>query len=254
MMTFIPSNYIDAAHPAAVCRGPGDGAANHELIGAGDNRSFGFNHTAVTLDRYRTLQRALVLETESPDGAHSFDVVPGSSEVAVGASESYLARAYNRPGSGALDHGVLNRIDPSDYDETLEDCHLRHGYAIGTGEGVSPPTSHTVADHLGSVHFDGVVSNKLISPSPTIDWKLRVAIDTQNEDVPRVRVIGSRDQFPAYEIYVDGHAVYTWAPGNRKASELPVVSFGASDIVGLVINRFTSSDWCELRDGGAFCQ
>jgi hypothetical protein len=78
------------------------------------------------------------------------------------------------------------------------------------------------------VRFEGDVRNPLVPPefTPGITWDFFVTIDVTNPTIPRYRVQGDHDGFPAYELYVEHRRVHHFAP--ESADEIDKL-FGEMD-------------------------
>lgn len=241
-MTFIPSNYIDASIlwrqfpipipsgflPGTACTQPGTDVSRI-LIGAGDDRGYSFAAASAPTKPYRTLQKVTIVVVDKGTTKEFKAEAPAN---ANGISESYVKQ---RPGSGgALNHGTSGRIDPSDNDNdgVLGDCFLKHASHLGSTADMITPTVDQVSATRGRVTLKGSAKNGLIPLSPAIDWNLTLDLEV-GMPAPRVFINGSRDQFPAYEIYVNSQRVYEFAPGSLGAAQIPVLRFGALDLAGL---------------------
>jgi hypothetical protein len=239
MMTFIPSNYIDASvasrlAPVQLPRQlwvPGTwctrAATQYVLIGAGDNR--GYNPVAANSPAkpYKTLQKAsLVVIDKFTHKEYELE----NEQINIGRSRSYVKTQFGN--GGALNNGVQGRIDPQDNDTTLNDCRLLHQNEQSPTTGIELPANTHVSPTRERVVLKGRSANALVPFSPSIDWNINVDIETATP-TPRVYVHGTKDQFPAYEIYVNNQPVYRFAPTGLSPSELPVTMFGAADLLGL---------------------
>jgi hypothetical protein len=231
MMSFIPSNYLTAdvlyvtMHPQAVCQGP-DGLP-HTLVGEGDNR--GFDPTAALRDEYRSLQRVTLIEDNDAEVTEIREL-PGSAWANIGTSESYVAYGYFMGERiGALEDD--GRIGVNDDDGVYNDCILHHGHAEGVGN-VPPPTVGPGNDGTMIVRLRASVRNGLITVSPRIDYDVMMAFSVSGAD-PTVTITGKRDNFPAYEIYVNYDPVYEFAPAGLASTQLPVLDFGPWALKGL---------------------
>ena len=263
-MTFIPSNYIDGPpvpHPSLSCLRPVPtepaGYQSLTVIGGGDNRSFDPESSS-----YRTLQYVELLEYADDLGRHQLRVVAGSARSDSGISTSYVKDGWERPEPadgplplGALNHGVLGLIDPSDDDGVLQDCALKQDAHQGTTNNLRPPSTRVVGDRL-QVTLKGSARNGLVALSPTIDWNWTVEFRLLRDAAGSLQVMtfGDRDAFPAYEIYVNELPVYQWAPHGAPASGLPVVSYGPLDLQGLLsfFHEFDART-CTIDATGILC-
>jgi PKD repeat protein len=241
MMTFIPSNYIHSdvlgvnLHPSTgtICF---DGVIPRELIGAGDDR--GFDAAASSDGAYRSLQLTTLIEDDD-QGPLEIRELPGTGRYDLGRSDSYVGRgvSHGQP-VGALNHGIVGIIDPSDDDGILNDCYLHQADGKGVGDIAAPAVAS--AGQTATVSLAAHVRNGLITVSPKIDYTISMVFDVNGSD-PIVTISGTRDNFPAYEIYVNDQPVYQFAPGGLAPDQLPVVSFGAWDLRGLfpILGNFT---------------
>lgn len=151
-------------------------------------------------------------------------------------SKSYVKLQTDN--GGALNHGVYGRIDPSDNDGTLHDCYLQQNEHPGFTDGMNIPAKAATNPSATRVrvNLSGEAKNGLVPISPSIQWNFSIDIET-GTPTPRVFVNGSRDRFPAYEIYVNGQNVYHFAPTGLSESQLPVERFGMLDLAGLFTNE-----------------
>ncbi|MGH9847201.1 MAG: hypothetical protein ACREEM_51550, partial [Blastocatellia bacterium] len=135
-------------------------------------------------------------EASDPDG-----FVEGSKQEALANPTKLYAR------------DALPIIDDSDDDGVLHDCHSLHD--------IKEPVKDMHIDdpvRLGpqtvSVRLHGHAGTsfpfRFLRPCP-ISWDLTVVIDSSGPK-PTAKVTGAHDGFPAYEIYVNNHAVYTRPP------------------------------------------
>jgi hypothetical protein len=53
--------------------------------------------------------------------------------------------------------------------------------------------------------------------SPSIDWDIRITIDTSGPE-PMYEVVGTWDGYPAAELYINRQPVFTFAPGRETSS------------------------------------
>jgi hypothetical protein len=226
-MTFIPSNYIrndhlGLLHPQGFCS---DGVDLWPLVGGADNRGFNphaDSQTGYDAPKYRTRQRVTLEQVPDGNGGTKLQQVESIPFQRAGISRSFTFEA--------LQHGVVGRIDKSDYDP-LHDCYLRHDEHRGNTDKmnvIATPSQHS--PNLWGVNFNGKSTNGLVTLlAPAIDWQnLQVNINASTAK-PEVLINGQHDQFPAYEVYINDEPIYRFSP---TARQLPVLRFsGEQDIV-----------------------
>jgi hypothetical protein len=98
----------------------------------------------------------------------------------------------------------------------------------------SPIDDPTVTSNgsAATITLAASVKNALISLSPTIDYSFTMTLDVSGPD-PTLVLNGTRDNFPAYEIYVNSEPIYQFAPHGAAGSTLPVNHYGPADLGGL---------------------
>jgi hypothetical protein len=129
---------------------------------------------------------------------------------------------------------------------------LEHDAKWGTANDLLKPFATLMDTHTIAVTFTGKARNELIWASPSINWDLKVIVDTAGE-FPVVQVFGAHDGFPAYEIYVNNRTVYQFAPAGLTPDHIPVVAFNDVDISGLFFSRPTDFWLCDLKSNVTQC-
>lgn len=242
--TFIPGNYLlgPFIHPQSYS----GIAPPMRLAFAGDDR--GFNVNAPTF-------RAKQIVTVIPNVADDADgLLDGSKQNLGGFSESFLARP-------ALADG---RIDDRDRRGVSDGRKIKY-------EEIPVDTSGMIIDdpvRLGpySVRIrlrtapTGGPRNRLVLGSPSIDWDIRITIDTSGPE-PIYEVAGSWDGYPAAELYINKQPVFTFTPGNGPSSigdlvkllpgygDLGIVRKGTLNQSAVVTSQYESTHDAERRSG-----
>ena len=191
--SFIPENNLEAPPQYRCGELPGE-----VVILKGDDRGFD-----VDSDRYRLRQTATVVT-----GGRDQDGIRDGTrpESLVGESKSYARNA--------LDNG---KIDVSDDDVKLNDCHLLHERATATNQDMYI-TVNKINSEKTSIRMHGFAGLPLsyIGPSPAgapaIDWDFTIIIDTSGR-YPSWAITGAHDSFPAYEVFINRIPIYTFDPG-----------------------------------------
>ena len=139
-MAFIPANYVDphqpvgSPSPEAWCRNR-DVGLRLQLIFSGDNR--GFNSSS---SKYRVLQTITLFEDTDRRGRKVLKIKRKSAKKRVSKSFSYVGSTFGLlENVGALEHGVIDRIDSSDNDGVRRDCVLFHNKGRESGNRVKKP-------------------------------------------------------------------------------------------------------------------
>lgn len=161
------------------------------LIFDGDGR--GFQAGAAS---YRTRQTATLVTDEDvdADGLVSHENLVGET----------LAFAQDALADG--------RIDESDEDGILLDCHLLHDRDTASNADMSVQSLGPVSNGTVRIRLSGGPGNPLVRFSCDIDWNLSLTL-TDDGTATSYQLVGNHDGFPAYEVYVDGHAIYRYDPG-----------------------------------------
>ena len=172
----------------------------HRLIFAGDGRGFGAGAAS-----FRTRQLATLVTDENVDAD---GIVDGSVENLVGETKSFAP--------DALDDGVL---DANDEDGVLHDCHLLDDRDTASNADMSVTSVRPVAGGSVLVRLKGGPGNPLARPNCDIDWDLQLQI-TDDGTTTTYQLTGAHDGFPAYELYVNGQAIYQYSPGSHGLTAL----------------------------------
>ena len=165
----------------------------------GDDRSFDFASKS-----YRTSQGVTVApdETFDSDGLVG-DTLHNRTGVTKGFAEDALA------------NGALDAAD----EDVLDDCHLLHKTGSALTDRMRVTVTRTGPEAV-RVRFVGSAQDPLVplyewvqqrfDRPGTVDWDVALTIDV-NEN--RWRLLGWHDDFPAFEIFVNGQLVYGVDPG-----------------------------------------
>lgn len=215
--TFIPGDSVQGP-PHAFCRADGDLLPQILRFGADNRTQCDPSPTA----SFRTRQVLSVVadgsvaeidgEVVTPEG-----LVAGSAAPAVGVTKSYA-----RP---AFDDGI---IDARDDDGILDDCVSLHQMKRAATDGMLTIVRRR-SDSSVEIHVLGSADNPLVA-SASIDWDLTLTIDVAGGE-PHWTLEGTHNNFPAYEIFVNGQKVHGHSPGSPP--------FGVMDLVTLFDNPFT---------------
>ncbi len=215
--SFIPAPYVKAP-PQFLCQA-NDKFLMTQLYFHGDGRSFDPES-----DSYRIKQIANVTTGADTDG-----IVDGSTpRNLVGVSKAYA--------QDALKDG---KIDASDDDSKLNDCHLLHAIATASNKDMHVDVRR-INDMQTSVHMYGASKlpfdpeafypfNRQVAPflkAADIDWDFTIVVDTSS-DIKTYSLKGKHDGFPAYEIYINGKPIYTRSPGPGPYSLNQILSLFA---------------------------
>ncbi len=203
--TFIPANHLIAPsiHPHSY----GSLVPPARLAFAGDDRGFDVDSPS-----YRARQVVTVIpdEAEDADG-----LLEGSKRNLGGITESF-------DGALALADG---RIDDEDRTGAAGGRRIKHEeIAVGT-DGITVDDPIRLGPHCVSVRLrtgiTGGPRNRLIAGSPSIDWDIRITIDTSGPEA-MYEVAGTWDGYPAAELYINRQPVFTFmpAPGSSSSRDL----------------------------------
>jgi len=191
--SFIPTNNLQGP-PQSRCLVKAIPPSIKRIFLKGDGR--GFDPTAAS---FRTRELVTVITEKQCDAD---GLKEGSDKKLVGQSRSYA--------QDALTNAPLGVIDAADDDAVLGDCVLLD--AVGTGSNKKMNIVVTrINDHKVSVHMFGAAADPLVLLSADIDWDFTITIDTSGAK-PHWTLNGTHDGFPAHEIYINGTAIYTFAP------------------------------------------
>jgi PKD repeat protein len=241
LMVFLPANYLGVPSPEAYCLHPWNRIRLRpfSLIYAGDYR--GFDPRADMTHEYRAYE-AVTLVADNDGGNREIRILPGTAVEIPGVSHSYVEDGvWHGAKIGALNHGVRGLIDPSDDDGVLHDCELLDNEATASGLDTPDVTPGSNATSV-QIHFEGHSAMPLLFIDPPIDWKLDVDV-TEANGVFTLKTEGSRDNFPAYEIYAADLPVYRWAP----STSIPVVTYPLDvPLLGLTGNSLVDSQSCDI--------
>lgn len=212
LTTFIPGNLIEfpnrwlryLAVALLPCRRQGG------LYFGGDTRGFDPDATS-----FRTRQTITLI----PDAAADAD---GVKDGTLPASETGITRLY------AAD--ALPVLDDADDDLVLNDCSLLHAEGQASTMGMYMIPVRTGPTSV-SVLFHGSAANPLVPlGAPAIDWSLTLDLSVSG-GATHYQVRGREDGFPAFEMYVDGHPVYTRdSPPPHRAADLFALYDGLHDV------------------------
>ncbi len=165
------------------------------LYFAGDDRAF---EALAPTFRLRQLVTAIPDATLDPDG-----IEDGSVQNLAGEMRAYAADAM-----------VDGTIDSADDDGIANDCKLFHQAHLAETDLMDVTVTRTGPKIL-QIRFSGTLDSPMVGPAQVlgaIDWDFTLTLDTSTE--PGVWALsGAHDGFPAYEIYINGAAVYQYDPG-----------------------------------------
>jgi hypothetical protein len=203
--TFIPANHLLAPsiHPQSY----GSLVPPMRLAFAGDDRGFDVDATS-----YRARQVVTVIPNEADDAD---GLLEGSKRNLGGITESFDATL-------ALADG---RIDDDDRTGAPGGRRIKHGEIAVNIDGMIVDDPVRLGPHCVSVRLRttpmGGPRNRLIAGSPSIDWDIRITIDTSGPE-PRYEVAGTWDGYPAAELYINRQPVFTFmpAPGSGSSWDL----------------------------------
>jgi len=182
--SFIPAPFVLGPR-FATCNGD---FGRQRLYFDGDGRSF-----SEEAGSYRTRQKFTLVTDEEVDE----DGIVGTVQNLVGTTKSYAEDAL--AGTELME------------DELLNDCHLLHDEATAGNGDMSVVSLAPVSDGTVRVRLRGGPGNPLVRPHCDIDWNLVLEIHDDGETTT-YSLTGSHDGFPAYEMYVNGTAIYTYDP------------------------------------------
>jgi hypothetical protein len=199
--TFIPANHLVA--PAIHPQSYGHFLPPRRLAFAGDDRGFD-----VDARSYRARQVVTVIPDESEDAN---GLLEGSRQNLGGVTESFdagLALADGRidddDRAGAPGGRRIKQAETAvDTDGMIIDDPIRLG-------------PHRVFVRLHTA-FLGGPRNRLITGSPSIDWDIRITIDTSRPE-PFYEFAGTWDGYPAAELYINRQPVFTFMPDRHENS------------------------------------
>ncbi len=169
------------------------------LYFGGDNRAF---DPAAPTYRVRQLVTVIPDETEDADGVND--------GIKAGSLRN-LAEEVRAYAEDAMDDGVL---DVADEDGRSNDCRLFHKAHLAETDLMTVDVARTGPKSL-EIRLQGTLHNPLVGPAEVlgaIDWDFTLALDASVEPA-QWTLNGAHDGFPAYEIYVNGQAVYQHDPG-----------------------------------------
>jgi hypothetical protein len=193
LTTFVPANFVQGP-PQDRCLKGGVPPTFEQIYFAGDDRTF-----TPAAPAFRTRQMVTVIPAQAfdPDGLQE-----GSERHLVGETKAYA--------EDALEDG---RLDAADDDAVLQDCHLLHERETAAPENMHITVSRIDAQTV-SVRMVGGPGIPLVfgGSHAGIDWDVTIAINTAGPK-PVWGLVGGHDGFPAYELYVNGHAIYHYDPG-----------------------------------------
>lgn len=69
-----------------------------------------------------------------------------------------------------------------------------------------------IAEDTIRVDFSGSVRSGALDASLSIDWCYSIVIKNPLEGVPTYHIVGGNDNYPAYEVYIDGKAIHQASP------------------------------------------
>lgn len=192
---FIPANYVPAP-PQFWCFDSNN--KRTELYLDGDDRGFDPNS-----QDYRLKQLVNVVTGASDADGIKDGTTPQN---LVGVSEAYAPNAV-----------ADGKLDESDDDGVLGDCHLLHLRDQASNENMHI-TVNKISDNTVVVNMHGGAGlpfkpKHFGSPAPEINWEYTITIDTSGEH-PTCRIEGQHDGFPAYEVYINGKRIYEYWPGD----------------------------------------
>lgn len=230
-MAFAPFNHLRLEPNVAACRAHKSAPAQ-PLVLAGDDR--GFAEDPIGEQRFRVAQRIVLRETRGAGGSQ-FDVVSRATDV----RPDVAFQAGLETGS-ALRHGIVGRLDASDHDAVLNDCHLRHRLAAGG----SPPLPRILRSTGTSVTLSlrGSLPHGLLPARlPRIEWDLFLRLEP-GPTGPRLHLHGRHDAFAAHELYVNDQVALRVSPVDSHALPLQAVDLpdelprAAARLVSLVVD------------------
>lgn len=188
MKAFIPYNNVSAPSPEALCL---YGFIPRRLVYNGNDRTFSSSLSASY--KARLIASVGVSQLESSSGLIS-------SLRSIGPTHSFADDVfYNN-----------NRIDQSEYDSTLRDCHFWHQQDTATASGINIGVQRLGPSRI-KITFTGSAKIPLIRLAPAIDWTASLILDSSGEKL-KWELEGVHDGFPAYEFYINGLPLYRDAP------------------------------------------
>lgn len=173
----------------------GDRGHPRRLYFAGDNRGF-----QADAPGFRLRQAVTVVPEQARDADGLLD---GSVLNRAGEIRAYAA--------DAMADGV---IDAADDDGTANDCALFHKAYWPETDAMSVTVTRTGPSTV-AVHLSGTLETPLAGPARVlgaIDWDLTVTVEKRGEQA-YYTVSGAHDGFPAWELYINGAAIYLMDPG-----------------------------------------
>lgn len=120
-------------------------------------------------------------------------------------------------------------IDASDDDAVLNDCVSLHQKKRASTDGMRT-TVCRLSDMAVEIRLRGSADNPLATPAASIDWDLTLTIDVSG-GTPKWTLKGTHNNFPAYELFVNGQKIHGHSPGDPP--------FALSDVLTLIDNPFT---------------
>jgi V8-like Glu-specific endopeptidase/cell wall-associated NlpC family hydrolase len=119
-----------------------------------------------------------------------------------------------RPGAQPIERGR----------QTVSDSKLRVALGGSAFHGIL-----SVAENAVVVTFDLHANDPIVTGSPDIDATLAVLIKVDGDRI-KVRVNGGHDEFPAYELYANGHLVYSYDPVTAGGTPWGLFGDGVWDV------------------------